>query len=39
MVSPELPAAYAKTRREMTDLLRAGWKAALPPGVRAGEGR
>ena len=31
--------AYAKTRREMADLLRAGWKAALPPGVRAGEGR
>lgn len=27
--------AYAKARDEMAALLRAGWRAALPPGVRA----
>ena len=27
--------AYAETRREMASLLQAGWKAALPPGVKA----
>jgi len=29
--------AYAAARQEMAALLRAGWKAALPPGVKAGE--
>ncbi len=27
--------SYAETRREMASLLQAGWKAALPPGVKA----
>ena len=26
--------SYAETRREMASLLQAGWKAALPPGVK-----
>jgi hypothetical protein len=26
--------AYAETRREMAALLQAGWKAALPTGVK-----
>ena len=25
--------AYAAVRKEMAELLHAGWKAALPPGV------
>ena len=28
--------AYAAVRKEMADLLHAGWRAALPPGVKAG---
>jgi hypothetical protein len=27
--------AYAAARKEIADLLHAGWKAALPPGVKA----
>lgn len=29
--------AYADVRKEMSALLHAGWKAALPPGVQAGK--
>jgi arylsulfatase A-like enzyme len=29
--------AQARVRQELADLLHAGWKAALPPGVKAGE--
>jgi arylsulfatase A-like enzyme len=30
--------AYAGARREMAELLHAGWRAALPPGVKANAG-